>query len=154
MGKYFDSRRRMRDEAIQLLGGCCAYCGISDPIVLNIDHRENDGATERKVLNPSQICSRLVKGTLQKERYQLLCCNCNWRKEYLRRTGLERYRKPPAKKGNQNTGKDACVHGHVFDEANTWHRSDGTRACKACNRARQKLRLVGGTDAISERKTA
>ena len=33
-----------------------------------------------------------------------------------------------------------CIHGHLFDEANTYWRKDrpGTRICKACTKARMK----------------
>jgi hypothetical protein len=31
-----------------------------------------------------------------------------------------------------NRGKTHCIHGHSFDEANTYVASDGRRACKAC----------------------
>lgn len=32
--------------------------------------------------------------------------------------------------------KTECIHGHPFDEANTYRRPDGTRDCRACVRAR------------------
>lgn len=28
---------------------------------------------------------------------------------------------------------DECIHGHRFDERNTYYRDDGTRVCRACN---------------------
>lgn len=31
--------------------------------------------------------------------------------------------------------KDACVHGHAFDDANTYRRPNGGRSCRACGRA-------------------
>lgn len=31
-----------------------------------------------------------------------------------------------------NARKVACAHGHPFDEANTYHRRNGARACKTC----------------------
>lgn len=31
-----------------------------------------------------------------------------------------------------------CIHGHSFDEANTHIRPNGTRACRACGRQRQR----------------
>lgn len=76
-----------RTEVITLLGGKCVRCGITDPIVLNIDHVNNDGAEERRLTKRGFTgwLARIADGTLSKERYQLLCCNCNWRKEYLRR---------------------------------------------------------------------
>lgn len=36
--------------------------------------------------------------------------------------------------------RTACMQGHPFDEENTYQRSDGTRACKTCQRARDRAR--------------
>jgi HNH endonuclease len=35
-----------------------------------------------------------------------------------------------------NARKTACIHGHVFDEANTHIRPNGRRECRECNRLR------------------
>jgi len=45
-------KQRVRLEAIALLGGSCVHCGVNDPVVLNIDHVQDDGAQERRKLNP------------------------------------------------------------------------------------------------------
>lgn len=38
---------------------------------------------------------------------------------------------------HRNSRKTSCVHGHPFDEANTWRSPDGTRRrCRACARVR------------------
>jgi hypothetical protein len=58
---------------------------VNDPIILDIDHIHNDGAAERKIMTVYQQSARLVQGKLPLERYQLLCKNCNWKKEYFRR---------------------------------------------------------------------
>lgn len=131
-----ESKRRSRLKAIAVLGGRCAYCGIDDPIVLNIDHVKDDGGWERASLNPSQICARIASGSVPKGRYQLLCCNCNWRKEYLRRTAAETMVAPGEPRSNQNDSKTVCIHGHPFTEENTYRDKRGHRMCKACNRRR------------------
>ena len=77
--------QKIRLQALQLLGGSCVHCGANDPIVLDIDHVHNDGQKERQLMTVYQQASRLVQGRLPLERYQLLCKNCNWRKEYFRR---------------------------------------------------------------------
>lgn len=117
----------MRLGAIALLGGRCADCGIDDPVVLNIDHVFDDGADERRKLNPSQICARLVQGSLPRGRYQLLCCNCNWRKEYSRRTRSNSMVAKPRHK-NQNDAKVACPKGHPYDYVDP----RGRRGCRKC----------------------
>jgi len=40
-----------------------------------------------------------------------------------------------------NRGKLHCMHGHSFDEANTYKTPDGRRACKTCLRAIQRRRV-------------
>lgn len=39
-----------------------------------------------------------------------------------------------------NTRKTHCIHGHLFDEANTERRKNGNRNCRACARARRLRR--------------
>lgn len=39
-----------------------------------------------------------------------------------------------------NRGKAACIHGHPFDEANTYVAADGRRSCKACRARVQAAR--------------
>lgn len=36
--------------------------------------------------------------------------------------------------------KTQCLRGHAYDDANTLHRSDGVRVCRACNRLRDRSR--------------
>jgi hypothetical protein len=76
---------KIRKAALAILGALCAYCGIDDPMILMIDHRMDDGAAERK--NGKNLAQQLVKGLVSPANYQVLCHNCNWRKEYLRRRG-------------------------------------------------------------------
>lgn len=43
----------------------------------------------------------------------------------------------------RNSRKTHCIHGHPFDEANTRHRPDGRRECRACHREwERRARLV------------
>lgn len=39
-----------------------------------------------------------------------------------------------------NARKTHCVHGHPFDEANTYRNSTGGRECRACKRDRERMR--------------
>ena len=72
--------RNKRTELINQLGSCCNHCGEDDPIVLDFDHINDDGAEDRK-----KGGSILTKIDREPHRFQLLCKNCNWRKEYQRR---------------------------------------------------------------------
>jgi len=64
----------------------CAHCNINDIDVLTIDHIHNNGAEERKK-GPAGGISFYV--LLRKNNfppgYQVLCLNCNLKKEILRR---------------------------------------------------------------------
>lgn len=47
-------------------------------------------------------------------------------------THAENMRAPGSQSGHQNKSKTECIHGHIFDEANTyWWR--GKRNCRKCN---------------------
>lgn len=41
---------------------------------------------------------------------------------------------------NHHAGKARCIHGHVFDEVNTYHRPGGGRSCRQCLRDRAARR--------------
>lgn len=68
----------LRSAVFTFFGNKCMVCGVSDPVVLTIDHiqpcgknREHIGVMYKKILkNPDE--ARL--------KYQLLCRNCNWKK--------------------------------------------------------------------------
>lgn len=77
-------RRQARLDLLKLLGGSCEHCGIDDEVVLNVDH-VNDDAFGNHSHTGETILRRIKKGIDDAGRYQILCCNCNWRKEYLRR---------------------------------------------------------------------
>jgi hypothetical protein len=77
-------RYRQKRLAFAALGGRCAHCPESDPEVLAIDHVNDDGALERKAKNHCAMYNRIIRGE-SPGRYQLLCFNCNWRKELRRR---------------------------------------------------------------------
>lgn len=71
-------------------GGKCAHCGINDQVVLDIDHIDNNGSIHRKQgIHGWQLYRLLKRQGWPKDNYQLLCKNCNWRKEILRRRPAE-----------------------------------------------------------------
>lgn len=131
---YNRYKSRQRLDTIAFLGGECAHCGEDDPIVLTIDHIKDDGADERRQYGSMELCRKILKGAVDKARYQLLCCNCNWRKEYLRRTGVVEFPDIPPKRTNQHDGKTHCSDGHPFSEENTYIRRNGRRVCRICRR--------------------
>jgi len=75
----FHHSMRARVAAIWLLGHKCERCGNKDLRVLQIDHRKDNGAEERKTLHQAQVYMRVLRCP---EEYQVLCANCNWLKRW------------------------------------------------------------------------
>lgn len=72
-------RVTLKDATYQKYGGyICKWCGITDPLVLNVDHINNDGYLHRRHSGFN------VYGWVKKNNYppgfQILCRNCNWAK--------------------------------------------------------------------------
>jgi hypothetical protein len=76
------TRQKLRALVIQAYGGVCACCGESEPKFLGIDHVFNDGAAHRRELSPSRLYRFLKNQGFPKDRYQLLCHNCNLAKGF------------------------------------------------------------------------
>ena len=82
-------REKFRQEKLNLIaayGGKCACCGEAEPKFLTIDHIFNDGSQHRKELFGSTRGNMFASGRLYrwlrqngypKDRFQLLCLNCN-----------------------------------------------------------------------------
>lgn len=81
-------REKLKHETVEAYGGRCVLCGESDPIVLAIDHIHDD-AVEDRIVNKHnggyKLYQFLKREGWPKGSYQLLCHNCNFRKEYYRR---------------------------------------------------------------------
>jgi hypothetical protein len=91
-----DYRERLKLEAIEAYGGCCKHCGEKDPIVLVLDHVADDAKIDRAENNHSggyKMYMRLRQMGWPQGRYQVLCHNCNFRKEYRRRKDAVKNRK-------------------------------------------------------------
>lgn len=77
-------RRKLRQQAIQLLGGKCVQCGFSDFRGLAIDHIHGGGTKEARHVGTRKICHIIVTRPKEEwqDKYQCLCANCNWIKAY------------------------------------------------------------------------
>ncbi len=68
----------LRTEMIATYGGKCACCGEQESIFLDLDHINNDGAADRRERgNGQRLLVWLKANDWPRDRYQLLCCNCN-----------------------------------------------------------------------------
>lgn len=76
-------RKARRLELIAQLGGKCEWCSETDPIVLDFDHRADDANLDR--IGGKKPKNKIYLVQERPERFQLLCKNCNWRKEHNRR---------------------------------------------------------------------
>ena len=86
-------REQRRNEFIKEAGGKCVECGIDDPIVLDFDHINDDGAAHRKQTKRTNVVNILAKSGFDHSKFQLLCKNCNWKKEYKRRKNASEIKK-------------------------------------------------------------
>ena len=81
----------------------CAQCRIHDIDVLTIDHIHNNGAVERRTLKKYGGIDfyRHLRKNGYPDGYQVLCMNCNLKKEVKNRRTLwkERYKQMPGAKG-------------------------------------------------------
>lgn len=72
--------RKHRQDLIKIYGEKCCKCGFSDWRALQIDHINGGGGKERKECNSWRYKEKLLIG--DREKYQLLCANCNKIKQY------------------------------------------------------------------------
>lgn len=84
--------KRIRLEAIDLLGGVCQTCGFSDVRALQFDHINGGGSKDRvKSGNSSYVASLIIKNFPEsKNKYQVLCANCNWIKRFVQKEHKQR----------------------------------------------------------------
>lgn len=75
---------KIRFEVLQRYGGNppkCACCGEIQIEFLTIDHINNDGAKHRKEIG-GRLYQWLYKKEYMPDRFQVLCINCNYAKQW------------------------------------------------------------------------
>jgi len=73
-----------RAGVIKKLGARCVRCGIEDPRVLCLNHKNGDGAEERRTLGQRRLYIAIMKGKRSTDDLELRCFNCNEIYEYER----------------------------------------------------------------------
>lgn len=76
-------RAQLKLQAIEAYGSKCACCGEEHPYFLTLDHINNDGAVHREKYNEQQIYREARREGWPKDRFQLLCMNCNFAKGHF-----------------------------------------------------------------------
>lgn len=80
-----DSRKNTKIKTFEQYGGCyCCWCNEDDLTVLTLDHIDNNGAKQRKLLqiNGGVTFYNWLKKNNYPPGYQVLCHNCNMAKQY------------------------------------------------------------------------
>lgn len=72
----------LRHQVIQMLGGKCIKCRISDERVLQIDHINGGDRQDTKRYKNRISFYRDILKTKDDKNYQVLCANCNWIKRH------------------------------------------------------------------------
>lgn len=83
-------RDKLKEEVVAAYGGKCCHCGINNPVVLCLDHINDDAHIEKELYGLNARGGHKIYGKLKaqgwpKDRFQLLCYNCNAVKEHERR---------------------------------------------------------------------
>lgn len=77
----------VRHDVVDHYGGRCTCCGEGLFVFLAIDHKNNDGAEERRNFKQAKASDITFLRWIQKrgypDGYQILCHNCNWAKYKL-----------------------------------------------------------------------
>lgn len=80
---------KMKQRLADYLGGCCAFCGETDRVVLEFDHRapllRSDEKRAMGRTGPGHLMSALRKGTENPFNLQVVCANCHARKTAMER---------------------------------------------------------------------
>ena len=77
---YLSYYYRLQFEAIMKYGGYkCRWCGIDEPLVLALDHIENNGREHRRQIGSlgGHVLYKWLKDNNYPPGFQVLCMNCN-----------------------------------------------------------------------------
>ena len=83
--------RRLRARMFEVYGTTCAHCGFADTDCLQLDHIANNGSDSRR--ENGRVGGVMYYAALQRQGwprdgYQVLCANCNIKKEVQHRAAV------------------------------------------------------------------
>lgn len=111
---YKEYRDNIKQYTINAYGGKCVECGESDFIVLVLDHINDDAQQDRLENNHKggfKLYQYLRRNGYPKGRYQVLCHNCNFRKEYWRRKNAKQISEASKNNGCGGALPEICEEG-------------------------------------------
>ncbi len=144
-----EQRERFWSRVDRLVGkgACWPWTGPKDWDGYGLFGVWDPSGRRRTTLRAHRVSYQLVYGTLPDnlglDHYLCDdpgCVRPNHLRPATDRENTLRGNSPPA----QNARKTRCLRGHPFNERNTWVRSDGSRACRPCNRTRKQIRRLNG----------
>jgi hypothetical protein len=126
-------RTELRKKAHRAMGGKCVVCGEDRTARLCIDHVNDDGAQERlsSAGNFRTIASKIVRGEPWEGQYQLLCFNCNRRKQLKKLREADKNDRPWIRETKPCTQCDRVLALGMF--ATSKDRPNGVSYCKDCS---------------------
>jgi len=80
--KASTSNRDKKLKVIELLGGRCRNCGLTDARVLQVNHINGDGKKDRASYSSHAFYTRILSNKRDTKDLELLCANCNILYEY------------------------------------------------------------------------
>lgn len=72
-----DAKARLKASLFDLYGHVCIRCGFEDKRALTLDHKLNNGNSERKELGERGVYTK-ARNTYLPNEYQILCMNCQF----------------------------------------------------------------------------
>lgn len=87
----------LRRKVLSRLGSSCIKCGFSDWRAFQIDHIHGHGGRELRAFNDRIHFYKYLLAlplSVLREKYQLLCANCNWIKKYENGEGYAKELEP------------------------------------------------------------
>jgi|SRR5215203_5774288 len=83
-GNHNSWRKKQRMWLLELLGNKCIRCGFMDSRALQLDHINDDGYADKKLMkhHHSILAYYYHNPEEAKQKLQIMCANCNWIKRY------------------------------------------------------------------------
>jgi len=72
------NRTQIRDRVLDAYGAKCACCGESIRQFLSVDHIHGSGTKHMRKRGVVGVCRDIIKEGFPKDKYRILCMNCNW----------------------------------------------------------------------------